>query len=84
MNHTEADLWAQVKEVSVDGSLGSEELRFIHIPLWCSVQDKIDPTVLREMLESLKYGIGNETVSSILYLATTVLVSAVMKKQTFR
>jgi len=66
LNHTEADLWAQVKEVSVDGSLGSEELRFTHIPLWCSVQDKIDPTVLREMLESLKYGIGNETVSSIL------------------
>lgn len=65
----------------MDGSLGSEELRFTHIPLWCSVQDKIDPTVLREMLESLKYGIGNETVSSILYLAT-VLVSAVMKEQT--
>lgn len=28
LNHTEADLWAQVKEVRVDGSLGSEELRF--------------------------------------------------------
>ena len=29
--------------------------RLIHIPPCYSVQDKIDPTVLREMLESLKY-----------------------------
>lgn len=41
LNHTEADLWAQVKEVRVDGSLGSEELRFnsYSILVLCAGQD---------------------------------------------